>query len=187
VAPGETSYVIVDDNTSYAKRYDMIAFICGDTTFPAVVFSPEDREARGVRGITKELLNESILNITSRYVGYKDRYPWYIICDKSTVHNKEEMLENFRDGGVHEIVEIVFMPTKAAKRLSPLDNGLFGLWKQRCRKRGFITKENITSIMISEWERISKEEIEHAYRHCGLTTSRNIYFDCPNPRSHVHA
>jgi hypothetical protein len=187
VAPGEKQYLVVDDNTKYAPRYDMIAFIHGDKVFPAIVFSPEDRKRLKVKGITKSMLNDYILNHLSRYVGALDHYPWYIVCDKSQVHNKDDIMQNFQDGGVHEIKEVIFMPTQAAKRMSPLDNGLFGLWKQRCRNNGNISKHNITSIMMKEWEKITKEEIQSAYRHCGLTSSHKLYFDCPNPSAHTHS
>jgi hypothetical protein len=186
VASEQKEYIIVDDNSSYAARYDMIAWISGDSIFPVTIYSPADRAKLGVSGITKEMLNQCIINSVSRYVGIKDHYPWYVVCDKSTIHNKKEIIESFQDGGVHEIVDVLFMPTKAAKRLSPLDNGIFHLWKERCRQQGKFTTNNIISIMTREWEKITKEEIQHAYHHCGLTTSKNIYFDCPKPIVHQH-
>jgi hypothetical protein len=186
VAPEEKQYIIVDENTTYASRYDMIAFICGEQTFPAMIYSPADRTRLGVSGITKEMLNRYIINYVSRYVGQLDRYPWYIVCDRSAIHSKEDIIESFRDGGVHEIVDVLFMPTKAAKRLSPLDNGIFHIWKNNCRQHGKMTKNNIINIMNQEWERITRVQIQHAYKHCGLTTSHHVYFDCPDSFTHQH-
>lgn len=176
----------MDENSSYAARYDMISFISGNNIFPAIIYSPEDRARLGVSGITKDMLNESIINYVSRYVGIHDHYPWYIVCDRSTIHSKDEIMESFRDGGVHEIVDVLFMPTKSAKRLSPLDNGIFHIWKERCRSHGLITKSNIISIMSHEWEQITKQQLHAAYNHCGLTRRRDVYFDCPRTSTHRH-
>jgi len=186
VAPGESQYLVVDDNNRYAPRYDMICFVYGGGVFPAIVYTPKDRKRLKVNGITKKMLNDYILNQLSVHVGAKDHYPWYIVCDKSNIHNAAEIKESFEDGMVHEIKEVIFLPTQAAKRMSPLDNGIFGIWKQRCRNHGKIAKANIVSIMIQEWEKISVDEIQSAYRHCGLTSSRDPYFDCHDPSSHTH-
>jgi hypothetical protein len=187
VAPGETEYVIVEDNTSYAARYDMICFMSGEKVFPAIVYSPEDRASRGVKGITSDMLNEFIVNQLGPSLGAYDRYPLYIICDRSTIHNIDKMNDSFIEGYCHEVKEIRYMPSKSAKRLSPLDNGLFHDWKERCRKHSPLTKKNIISVMITEWERTTSEQLFKYYKHCGLTYSRNVYADCPNPHEHKHA
>ena len=49
--------------------------------------------------------------------------------------------------GCQDVQDIWFMPKQAAKRMSPLDNALFHDWKERCRKREPIRKNNIEQIM----------------------------------------
>jgi hypothetical protein len=44
VLPGEKEYVEVTDNSSYARRYDMIACCNGDQVLPPIIFTPEDRQ-----------------------------------------------------------------------------------------------------------------------------------------------
>ncbi len=81
------------------------------------------------------------------------------------------------------------MPTNSAKiikRLSPLDNTLFHTWKENCRKKGSIKRRNIEQVMSDCWNRITKKQIMSCYRHCGLISHRNPYFDCPDPTSHQH-
>lgn len=186
VAPGEQSLVIVDDNTSYAARYDMITFISSTRVFPAVIFSPEERKARGVSGITSAMLLESIVEPIGPALGAYDRYPLRILCDKATIHNREKMMTSLTEGYCNEVVDIKFMPSKAAKRLSPLDNGLFHDWKERCRKHSPLTKANIKSVMITEWERTTADQLQTYYRHCGLTRVHDPYYDCPQPSLHRH-
>jgi hypothetical protein len=63
-----------------------------------------------------------IQDILAQACGALDRYPLYLVLDKSTIHNKEEMLEAFHDNGCQELVDILKMPTQAPKRMSPQDN-----------------------------------------------------------------
>jgi hypothetical protein len=46
VAPGETAYVIVDDTTQYARRFDMIACCTATRALPPIIFSPTERKDR---------------------------------------------------------------------------------------------------------------------------------------------
>lgn len=75
VAPGETAYVVAEDDTAYAHRYDMIACCTIDRTFPPIVFSPEDRQARGVKGITSEMIEEYIHTVLAQALAALDRRP----------------------------------------------------------------------------------------------------------------
>jgi DDE superfamily endonuclease len=186
VMPDEQPIVVVEDNSSYAARYDMIAVTTGTEVLPPVIFSPEDRETRGVDGIQGWMLNEYILDILARSIAALDRYPMYLVVDRSTAHNSETMMESFHCGGCFEIVDIMKMPTKAAKRISPLDNGIFHEWKDRVRKHNLLTSKNIESVMVQEWENISQENISHYYKHCGLTHGQDVYKDCPCPNEHQH-
>ncbi len=186
VAPGEKAYGIIAENTSYASRYDMIAACVGDRTFPPKIITPKDREQLGVRGITKEILNEYISNILAQACGSLDQYPLYLVCDRSTVHNEKEMLDLFHFNGCQDMKQIIRMPPDAAKRISPLDNSLFGDWKRRVRLHDRVAKKNIVRIMSDEWNNISTDHIYHYYQHCGLVGRRDPYFDCPLPREHQH-
>lgn len=186
VVPGESECIVVHDSTSYAGRYDMICFISGEEVFPPMIYSPKDREELGVKGITGDMLNSFIEDYLARAIAAKDRYPLYLLCDKSTIHNIEKMKEAFQNGLCFEIVDISFLPTQAAKRLSPLDNSLFADWKNRCRDHHPITPENIKQIMSDEWERTAKEKIKAYYKHCALARRRNPYHDCPLPTVHQH-
>lgn len=79
------------------------------------------------------------------------------------------MLDTFIYNNCQSIVEIIKMPTQAAKRMSPLDNTLFAEWKMRCRNHEKITMKNIVQIMNDEWNNITPEHLYSYYHHCGLT------------------
>ena len=186
VAPGQEPYVVVEDTSSYAARYDMIACTSGDRNFPPFILSPKDRAARKVNGVTKDIILEYIEHILAQAVGELDLYPLCLVVDASPAHNASEMLETFQYNGCQDMETIYIMPTNSAKRMSPLDNSLFHYWKELCRKSGPITKSNIIQIMSDSWNNIDESKIKSYYKHCGLICGTDPYFDCPNPSSHNH-
>ena len=185
VAPGEQSYVIVEDTTTYAERYDMIACINGEQTFAPCVFTPEDRRGYHAQGITNEMLVDYILNIFGQELAALDKPPLTLILDRAAIHNKEKLLEAFNQRGGH-VLDIIYMPTQAAKRMSPLDNSLFHIWKERVRKRCPLTKTNIQQIMCDEWNNLKKEDIQPQFRQCRLMIRQDVYDDCPESHDHCH-
>jgi hypothetical protein len=184
--PGEPTYVIVDDDSSYAARYDMIAACTAAEVFPPIIYTPEDRKRLNVKGITTTLLIHYIEELLAQCIGATDRYPIILICDRSNIHSIDKMLEAFHTNGAQNIKEIKLMPAKAAKRLSPLDNGIFGYWKQQCRKKGKISKSSVQHIMTSVWNNLPAKLLSTCYHHCLLGRRQNVYQDCPLPQSHTH-
>lgn len=186
VAPGETAYIVVDDTSTYALRYDMIGCISGDKLFPPIIFSPKDRAEWGQLGVSKEMVLYYIEHILAQAAGALDLFPLSLVIDKSTSHNPGQMLQAFHDHGCQDMQTIWFMPTNAAKRMSPLDNSLFHQWKEAVRKRGPLTLRNIVRLMADEWNNLPVSSLRNHYRHCGLMHSIDPYFDCPNPSAHRH-
>ena len=186
VSPGETAYVIVEDDTSYARRYDMIACCSYDRVFPPKIFSPADRGEEGVKGINTAMLISYIQDILAQAVGAMDVYPVILVLDRSRIHGEEKIIEAFHDWGCQELKQVIKMPTQAAKRMSPLDNSLFHDWKVRCRKRNGITNINIEQIMADEWNNTDVEKIQSYYHHCLLFQRQDVYADCPLPAQHRH-
>lgn len=184
--PGEKSYVVVEDTSMYAARYDMIACCSAERVLPPIIFSPEDRKERGVQGVRSEMVIQYIDSVLAQAVGALDQYPILLVCDQSTAHNAANMLQAFHDRGCQDVVDVVFMPAQGAKRLSPLDNGIFGWWKEQCRAHTSITSRNIIHVMSSAWNRITSRQLMSCYEHCALTHERDEYFDCPSPLSHCH-
>lgn len=182
VLPGQQPYVVVDDTSSYAARFDMIACCSGDRVFPPKIFAPQERGA----GINAAMLLAYIRDLLAQAVGALDCYPLYLVVDRSAIHQPEQMLQEFHDWGCQELKEVIFMPAQAAKRLSPLDNALFHDWKEAIRKRCPLTKKNISQIMADEWNNLHPSQIAVHYRHCGFSRDTPPYFDCPDPSSHQH-
>jgi hypothetical protein len=186
VAPGEQKYIAVDDTSSYAARYDMIACCSGNRVFPPKIITPQDRAAVGTAGVTKQMVLDYIQDILAQAAGALDLYPLVLVTDKSTSHNAGEMLQMFHDNGCQDMQTIYSMPTNSAKRLSPLDNSLFAHWKYLCRQRGRIKESNIVQVMSDCWNNITQSTIHNNYRHCGIMHGRGVYFDCPDPHTHAH-
>jgi hypothetical protein len=106
VAPGEQAYVVVDDTTAYAARYDMIACISGERVFPPIIFSPEDREQWGQKGINKAMVLYYMEHILAQAAGSLDLFPLSLVVDKATSHNIQEMLQVFHDNGCQDMQTI---------------------------------------------------------------------------------
>jgi DDE superfamily endonuclease len=187
VLPGESAYVEVDDNSSYAPRYDMVACCTHMEVFPSTFFGPDKRAALGVRGITQKMFIKYIQDILAQACGSLDRYPLYLVLDKASIHKEEKILEAFHDNGCQELVEVWKMPTKAGKRMSPLDNALFHHWKERIRGLGKVSKVNAIQRMSDEWNNLPSTLLRSQYRHCGLVRWELPYFDCPQPSVHKHS
>lgn len=186
VLPGETAYVVVDDNSSYARRWDMIACCSIDQVFPPIIYSPNERKQEGVKGINKAMLLEYVRNILAQACGALDRFPLYLVLDRACIHDTADLLQAFHDWGCQEMVEVILLPAKAAKRMSPLDNSIFHDWKERCRKHAVLTERNIERVMADEWNAQTPKQLYGHYKHCGLLGRRNPFFDCPDSRAHGH-
>lgn len=179
VLPDHQPYVEATETSQYSQRYDMIAACVGDRVLVPKIFSPTDRINASSSGINRRMLLTFIDDILAQAVEGLDRYPLTLVLDRASIHmNTDAILQAFRDRSSESITQILLMPPNSAKRLSPLDNSLFHSWKEECRKKCPATKVNIKRIMSDAW---NKMEPQQYYRHCGLTRSKDVYFDCPDP------
>jgi hypothetical protein len=186
VAPGQKRYIVVEDTDAYAPRYDMIACVAGDRVFPPIIFTPEERVDWNVRGVRKWMLHKYIHSVLAQAVEALDEYGVVLVMDRASIHNPEEVLQEFQDAGCGIIKEIRLMPAYAGKRLNPLDNSIFHEWKEAVRAEGPITKQNIVPIMDKKWISIPPEHIWAHYHHCALMCALDPYGDCPDPVAHQH-
>lgn len=185
--PDEQSYVEATDTSSYAARYDMIAVCTGDRVLLPKVFTPAERKGAKVRGINSAMLHQFIDDTLAQAVEGLDRYPLTLVLDRAAIHKDTDAIRQaFHDRGSESIKEILLMPPNAAKRMSPLDNALFHDWKEECRKRCPVTKRTIERVMADAWNKLPERLIRAHYKHCGLTSSTDPYFDCPCPSAHQH-
>lgn len=186
VASGEQPLVLVDENTQYAARFDMIAGVIGDRALMPIIFSPADREELGVDGINGEIFNDSIINHIAPEISALDRYGIRVVVDRASCHNLERMRESFIEGHCHEVIEYKLLPARSAKRISPLDNSLFHEWKDHCRNHAPLNRRNIVRVMSDEWNNLPAAHIPNHYQHCGLIPPQPLYNDCPCPTEHRH-
>lgn len=121
----ESAFILSNETSKYAPRYDMIACCTANEVLPPIIYSPSERGS----GINANMLHEYIRNLLAQAAGALDRYPLWLVVDRATIHTEESMLQEFHDWGCQELEQVIKMPSAAAKRLSPLDNGLFNVWK----------------------------------------------------------
>lgn len=182
VLEDESPYIETASTSSYAIRYDMIACCSGTTVLPPIIYSLTERG----KGVTAEMLLSYIRNLLAQAAGALDTYPLVLVCDRAPIHSPPRMLQEFHDWGCQEMKEVLLMPPAAAKRMSPLDNSLFNVWRTRVLDGGPLTKANIVQRMNDAWNSLTTEDIQAQYRHAGLMRHLHPYFDCPNPTAHRH-
>ena len=182
VLPGEPPYIESANTSSYAARYDMIACCSGTTALPPIIYSPNERG----RGINKDMLFDYIRNLLAQAAGALDVYPLQLMLDRATIHKDKNIVQEFHDWGCQELTDIILLPPASAKRVSPLDNSLFNLWRQRVLDGPPLTKRNIKQRMSDAWNSLSEADIHAQFKHCGLIRGQDVYFDCPNPAVHRH-
>lgn len=180
--PGEPPFIETSATSSYAARYDMIACCNGHTVLPPIIYSPKERG----RGVNQDMLLQYIRNLLAQAAGALDLYPLLLVLDRATIHSEAKIMDEFHDWGCQELTEVIRIPTASAKRLSPLDNSLFNLWRKRVLADGPLTKSNIKQRMSDAWNSITSSELLPQYRNCGLLRHQDVYFDCPDPSSHRH-
>jgi len=182
VLPGEPSYIESSNTSSYAARYDMIACCSGTTVLPPIIYSPNERG----RGVNKDMLFEYIRNLLAQAAGALNVYPLILVVDRANIHKDSNIIQEFHDWGCQELTDIILLPTASAKRVSPLDNSLFNLWRQRVLDGPPLTNHNIKQRMSDAWNSSTAENIHAQFKHCGLIRGQDVYFDCPNPTVHKH-
>jgi hypothetical protein len=165
----------------------MIACCTHTQVFPPIISSPAERADLGTRGVSGQMFIKYIQDLLAQACGALDRYPLYLVLDKASIHNEKSILEAFHENGCQDLVEVWKMPTKAAKRMSPLDNALFHHWKDRIRNGEQITDKNVVQRMSDEWNNLPSSLLRSQYRHCGLVRWYDPYFDCPQPSVHEHS
>jgi hypothetical protein len=185
VATGEKEYVLAEETSSYALRYDMIACVNREKVFAPSIYSPIERKREGASGINFTMLEDYILSTLGQETAAMDIPPLTLVLDKASIHQEEKVLAAFRERGGH-VTSVIRMPTNAAKRMSPLDNALFHVWKEAVRKRCPLTRSSIQQVMADEWNIIATKNLLPHYRHCGLLPHSDVYSDCPEPSAHKH-
>jgi hypothetical protein len=181
--PGQPPYIETSATTKYAARYDMIAACTGKEALMPSIYAPTERGA----GITTAILLRFIDNLLAQQLRALDRYPLLLLLDRASIHNEEKIIEALHNRGCGEVTEVIKLPPASAKRLSPLDNSLFNLWRQRVLADGPLTKRNIKQRMSDAWNTFTPAELRAQYRNCGLLRHQDVYFDCPDPTSHRHS
>lgn len=181
--PGQLPLIESSSTSKYASRFDMIACCSGKSVLPPIIYSPKERQ----KGIDTAMLLEHIRQVLAQAAGALDTYPLLLVLDRASIHNEEKIMQEFHDWGCQELKEIIKLPPASAKRLSPLDNSLFNLWRQRVLAGGPLTKSNIKQRMSDAWNSITQKELHAQYKHCGLLRHQDVYFDCPDPAAHRHS
>jgi hypothetical protein len=180
--PGEPPLIESSSTSKYAARFDMIACCSGKSVLPPIIYSPKEKQ----KGIDTSMLLSHIRDLLAQAAGALDEYPLLLVLDRASIHNEEKIMQEFHDWGCQELTEVIKMPPAAAKRLSPLDNSLFNVWRQRVLDGPPLTKSSIKQRMSDAWNSLTAADIQPQYRNCGLMRHQDPYFDCPNPTAHKH-
>src|ERR1700676_5333383 len=106
VLPGESSYVVATETSSYSKRYDMIACCVGDRVLLPKIFTPVERAGADVRGINGAMLLQTIDDFLAQAVEAIGRFPLMLVLDRAPIHtNIDAIKEAFRNRSSESITK----------------------------------------------------------------------------------
>jgi hypothetical protein len=182
VLPEEQANIEVVSTSAYAERYDMIACCSGKEVLPPIIYAPSERG----KGVSKRMLLQYVQDLLAQSAGSLSPPPSCLIVDRASIHSEADILQEFHDWGCPEMKEVIRMPAEAAKRLSPLDNALFNIWRHRVLISPKLTRGNIQQRMSDAWNSLTFKDITAQYKKCGLMRGQDPYFDCPCPHQHQH-
>ena len=146
-APEHEPLIIVEKPSAYAERYDFIGAIIGFEAIACMILSPADQKNRHTDGVTKEILNEWIVDTLAPAINRLSIDKVYLVCDRSRIHNKMDMIQALRTGKCQSVVDVSFMPTASAKYISPLDNPIWHSIKECVRSQYPVTKDDLPSLL----------------------------------------
>jgi hypothetical protein len=70
-------HLLLNHYQPYAARYDMITTIVSNRVLPPIVFTPEDRKTRNVKGINSDMFIDFIENFLFSSITELDLCPMY--------------------------------------------------------------------------------------------------------------
>lgn len=186
VLPGESPEVEVVDTDKYAHRIDMFACVHISGVLPVQTYTTAERQQLDVKGLNADMFYNYITTVLGPAVFELTEPSYVLVLDKAPIHKSHKrIIDAFAECGV-VIERVIYYPTAGAKRLSPLDNCLFHVWKDGVRDRCPVSEDDLPSVMIEEWNSLTRDQIKAQYQHCGYYNDRNLYFDCPKPTVHIH-
>lgn len=185
VLPDDQPIVEVEESGSYTRRYDTLHCCSINRVFEMMIVTPEERAETEVKGIRSAKIKSWLTAVVARQVRTLNLPYVYVMCDRASIHTKKGIIEAFAQGGV-AVTQVILMPARSAKRLSPLDNALFHDWKFKITDKSTVTTANIESRMVDAWNALSAKQIHSHFRNCGLMRGCDVYFDCPEPAVHQH-
>ena len=133
VAPGQQPFILVKEPSAYGKRYDFIGAVNGSQAIACKALTPEDRSSRHIKSIRQEVINQWITDTLARAINRLSMNNIYLICDKSRTHNQVDMMQALHAGECYSVIKILYLPTGAAKYLSPLDNPIWHSFREVIR------------------------------------------------------
>ncbi len=179
VAPGQQPLILVREPSSYAKRFDFIGAINGSQPIACGTITPEHRASLGVKGFRQKMVNQWITDTLAPSINQLGIKNLYLICDKSSSHNRIDMMRALHAGKCYCVKEILHMPTGSAKYLSALDNPLWHSFKETIRSKHPLILIDIPVLLSQTFYSLSTQQIKNAYRKCGYAYEIDACYDRP--------
>jgi hypothetical protein len=179
VAPGQKPLILVKEPSAYAKRFDFIGAINGSQPIACMTLTPADRTARRIKGIRQQVINQWITDTLAPEINQLGINNLYLICDKSTAHNQVHMMQALKAAKCYSVIKFLYIPTAAAKYLSPLDNPIWHSFKEVIRSQHPLTLMDIPELLSQTFYSLSTQEIQNAYRKCGYVYGIDERYDRP--------
>jgi hypothetical protein len=172
---GTPAPLLVSDTSRYCPRYDVLASVCMDGPLPMRILTPQEREISDQKGINQELFLDYIADDLVPALSNYPRRDWYFITDRAAIHNMKEIQDELKAlDNSHTMKHVLLLPTNTAKYVSPLDNSLWHLWKDRVRKEERRPGEGLDAFLVRTWGEMEKRVIHSMYRKCRLMRGQPV-------------
>jgi len=159
--------ILVREPSAYPKRFDFIGVINGSQSIACGTLTPEDRVNLGVKGFRQKVINQWIIDTLAPSINQLGIKNLCLIFDKSSSHNRVNMMQALRAGKCYCVKKIPHMPTASAKYLSPLDNPLWHSFRETIRNKHPLILTDIPVLLYQTFYSLSTQQIQNAYRKCG--------------------
>jgi len=130
------------------------------------------------KGIDQEMFLDYISDDLVPSLSNMPRRNYHFITDKASIHNLNEIQEEIKSlDNTNTIKHVLLLPTNTAKYVSPLDNSLWHLWKDRLRHGDSRPEEGLDAFLVRTWEGMETEAIHSMYRKCRLMRGQGVEDD----------
>jgi transposase-like protein len=160
----------------YQSRLDIWGAISYNKPLALDIKTAQDRKEAGVKGYGKKWCKLFIREKMAPEVA-KIRQNVIVGMDRGFHFTPDEIEEELKRGGAHNLDDVWIFPANGGKLCNPLDNTLWHSMKARVRKSHPVDENRTIKAIKKAFMGTSAKDIHSYYRKCALTKGSDPYKD----------